>query len=117
MDKDDRQGIVLTARQHPGESLSSYMMQGVLEFLTSENEEAQYMRQKCVFKIVPMLNPDGVIHGNYRASLAGSDLNRRWKAPKKRLHPTIYYVKKLIRDFQKNRTLQLFCDFHGHSRK
>ncbi len=40
-----------------------------------------------------MLNPDGVIYGNYRCSLLGVDLNRRWINPSKILHPTIYYTK------------------------
>ena len=74
------------------------MMRGVLFFLTDpNNEEARKLRQNFVFKVIPMLNPDGVINGNYRCSLAGCDLNRRWKAPSKALHPTIYNTKKLIK--------------------
>jgi hypothetical protein len=69
-------------------------MKGCLDFLTDPNNvEAELLRQNFVFKIVPMLNPDGVINGNYRCSLAGCDLNRRWKAPSKVLHSTIYYTK------------------------
>jgi cytosolic carboxypeptidase protein 2/3 len=45
-----------------------------------------------------MLNPDGVINGNYRCSLAGCDLNRRWKHPSQVLHPTIYATKKMIKE-------------------
>jgi murein tripeptide amidase MpaA len=89
-----RKGVVITARVHPGESVGSWMMKGVLDFLTDPNSvEAELLRQNFVFKIVPMLNPDGVINGNYRCSLAGCDLNRRWKAPSKVLHPTIYHTK------------------------
>jgi murein tripeptide amidase MpaA len=55
------------------------------------------LRDNFIFKIIPMLNPDGVINGNYRCSLAGCDLNRRWKNPNKFLHPTIYHTKKLIK--------------------
>lgn len=89
-----RKGVVITARVHPGESVGSWMMKGVLDFLTDPNNlEAELLRQNFVFKIVPMLNPDGVINGNYRCSLAGCDLNRRWKAPSKVLHPTIYNTK------------------------
>lgn len=112
-----RKGVFLSARVHPGESVGSWMMKGAIDFLTDENdEEAEILRQNYVFKIVPMLNPDGVINGNYRCSLAGCDLNRRWKAPSKFLHSNIYYTKQLIINFAKERELAVFCDFHGHSR-
>ena len=64
-----------------------------------------------------MLNPDGVINGNYRCSLCGSDLNRRYKAPSKILHPVVYSVKRLVKNFSKEREIALFCDLHGHSRR
>jgi hypothetical protein len=44
-----------------------------------------------------MLNIDGVIVGNYRCNLSGSDLNRQWIEPSKKYHPTIYYTKALIK--------------------
>jgi murein tripeptide amidase MpaA len=94
-----RKAIVLTARVHPGETVGSWMMRGLLFFLTDpDNHEAKLLRENFVFKIIPMLNPDGVINGNYRCSLAGCDLNRRWKAPSKILHPTIHLVKKLCKE-------------------
>ena len=52
------------------------MMKGLIEFLVSNIKEAKQLREKYVFKIIPMLNPDGVIYGNYRCGLAGCDLNR-----------------------------------------
>lgn len=54
------------------------------------------LREHFIFKIIPMLNPDGVVNGNYRCNMVGCDLNRRWPNPSKLLHPTIYYTKKLI---------------------
>ena len=51
-------------------------MEGVIDFLMSKEPDAVALRDKYVFKIVPMLNPDGVITGNYRCSLGGYDLNR-----------------------------------------
>jgi murein tripeptide amidase MpaA len=53
-------------------------MHGTLEYLVSEDEGARYLRDNFVFKVIPMLNPDGVIVGNYRCSLSGLDLNRQW---------------------------------------
>jgi hypothetical protein len=93
-----RKAIIITGRVHPGETVGSHMMKGVLEFLTDPiKKEAKLLRENFVFKVIPMLNPDGVINGNYRCSLAGCDLNRRWKNPSKLLHPTIYYTKKLVK--------------------
>jgi len=93
-----RKGVVLTSRVHPGETVASWMMRGALLFLTDpKNLEAKMLRENFVFKVIPMLNPDGVINGNYRCSLAGCDLNRRWKTPNKTLHPTIYHTKRLVK--------------------
>ena len=72
----ERPAIVLRSRVHPGESNASYIMEGIIEFLMSDETEACLLRKKFVFKIIPMLNPDGVIVGNYRCSLGGYDLNR-----------------------------------------
>lgn len=63
-----------------------------------------------------MLNPDGVINGNYRCSLSGADLNRRWKSTSKLLHPEIFESKRLCKNFQRERQILLYCDLHGHSR-
>jgi len=73
---------VFTARVHPGESNSSFVMKGIIDFLTDEeNAEAAALRRNFVFKIIPMVNVDGVVYGNYRCSLSGIDLNRVFKKP------------------------------------
>ncbi|OQR98128.1 amino-acid acetyltransferase [Thraustotheca clavata] len=112
-----RTGVVLTARVHPGETNGSFVLHGIMEFLTGASPEAILLRKCYIFKIIPMLNPDGVIHGNYRCSLAGIDLNRRWSQPSEFYHPTIYAAKKIISIMRQSRRVLLFCDFHGHSRK
>nr|XP_026690269.1 uncharacterized protein LOC104265751 isoform X2 [Ciona intestinalis] len=112
-----KQGIILTARVHPGESQSSWMMKGVLDFLTSDNNTADQLRKKFIFKIVPMLNPDGVIVGNYRTSLAARDLNRNYRHPKQSYFPTIWHTKEMVDQFNKDHPILFYCDLHGHSRK
>jgi len=54
------------------------MIKGAMEFLTEENDIAKKLRENYIFKIIPMLNPDGVIQGNNRCSLSGNDLNRKY---------------------------------------
>ena len=109
----------MTGRVHPGEANSSFMIQGVIDFILQLGcKEAQTLRELFVFKIVPMLNPDGVINGNYRCNILGVDLNRRWTNPSKLLHPTIYFSKQLAKSCsQIDQSILFYCDFHGHSRK
>lgn len=64
--KINKRGVVISARVHPGESVGSWMMKGVIDFLTSDCIEAEALRKLFIFKVIPMLNPDGVINGNYR---------------------------------------------------
>jgi len=111
-----KKGIFISGRVHPGESNASWMMKGVIDYLVSHTPEAKALRDHFVFKIVPILNPDGVINGNYRCSLSGQDLNRRWKAPNKTMHPENFAVKRLIRSFMKEREVVMYTDLHGHSR-
>jgi murein tripeptide amidase MpaA len=103
-----KKGIVITSRVHPGEAQSSWVMQGFIEFILSDDPIAVKLRENYIFKIMPMLNPDGVIYGNYRCSLLGYDLNRRWLDPSKHLDPTIYYTKRLMKVFQEEREIQLY---------
>ncbi|KAJ3028713.1 UNVERIFIED_CONTAM: Cytosolic carboxypeptidase 1 [Siphonaria sp. JEL0065] len=114
----DRIYIFLTARVHPGESNSSYIMHGVIQFLLGDDDTAHCLRQRCVFKIIPMLNPDGVIAGNHRCGLGGTDLNRAWQSPSPSRTPTIYWTKLLWKYLvDKGHRPLVSCDFHGHSKK
>eukprot|EP00948_MAST-09A_sp_MAST-9A-sp1_P003717 g3717.t1 len=112
-----RKGVVVTGRVHPGETNASWMMKGLIDYLTGPSLDAKILRDNFVFKIVPMLNVDGVIVGNYRCSLAGVDLNRNWLDPSRKLHPTIFYTKQMMKRFANDREVILYTDLHGHSRK
>ncbi|KFW70021.1 Cytosolic carboxypeptidase 1, partial [Pygoscelis adeliae] len=114
----NRPYVFLSARVHPGETNASWVMKGTLEYLMSNNPSAQCLRESYIFKIIPMLNPDGVISGNHRCSLSGEDLNRQWQNPNPDLHPTIYHAKGLLQYLAAIKRLPLvYCDYHGHSRK
>jgi cytosolic carboxypeptidase protein 1 len=75
---DQRSYAIVTSRVHPGETNSSWMAKGLVDFLLSSHADARALRRAYVFKVVPMLNPDGVVDGNHRYSLASCDLNREW---------------------------------------
>jgi murein tripeptide amidase MpaA len=73
------------------------------------------LRENFVIKIVPMINIDGVVNGNYRSNFSGNDVNRQWLEPSRRLHPEIYNLKQEILSNKKN--VHFFLDLHAHSRK
>jgi murein tripeptide amidase MpaA len=111
-----RRAIIITGRVHPGETNASFIVEGMLLFLVSDDEVAKYLRNNFVFKIIPMLNPDGVTVGNYRTSLSGLDLNRQWIAPGMKLCPENYATKMMMRKTLESRDILFYCDVHGHSR-
>ena len=109
-----KSGVVLFGRQHPSETVGSWTIKGAIDFLMGESDEANYLRDNFIFKIIPMINVDGVVCGNTRTSLSGCDLNRRWSNPNVLLHPEIFYAKELIIDFCKRNNIECIVDFHGH---
>nr|XP_034300042.1 uncharacterized protein LOC105338947 isoform X32 [Crassostrea gigas] len=109
--------VVVTARVHPGESQASWMMKGLLDYITSSDTLAKELRNRFIFKVVPMLNPDGVIVGNYRCSLAARDLNRNYRHPRKESFPTVWFTKSMMEKILERHDILLYCDLHGHSRK
>ncbi|TNN00524.1 hypothetical protein fugu_011770 [Takifugu bimaculatus] len=112
-----KRAVVVTARVHPGETNGSWMMEGFLEFLLGESDDARLLRDTFVFKVVPMLNPDGVIVGNYRCSLAGRDLNRNYKTRLRDSFPTVWHTRNMVERLVNETDVVLYCDFHGHNRK
>ncbi|XP_071120375.1 uncharacterized protein [Mytilus edulis] len=112
-----KKAVVITSRVHPGECNASWMMKGFLDYLTGNSADAKLLRDTFIFKIVPMLNPDGVIVGNYRCSLAGRDLNRNYKTVLKDAYPSVWHTKNMIRRLLQEREIIVYCDLHGHSRK
>ncbi|XP_032686214.1 cytosolic carboxypeptidase 1-like isoform X3 [Odontomachus brunneus] len=114
-----RKVIFLTSRVHPGESNASWVMHGTLKALLSDSQYACSLRDDYVFKIVPMLNIEGVVNGCNRYGLTNEDLNRRWSNPNQVYHPVIYHTKGLMEYCAKvlQRPPHVFVDYHGHSRR
>lgn len=111
-----RPAVIISARQHPGECQSSWMLHGLLEWLTDpEEEQARELRKRYSFHIVPMLNPDGVCLGNNRCCTSGVDPNRQWHDPMSARALEVNSLKAHIEDLPLGCWMAL--DLHGHSTK
>ncbi|KAG6448720.1 hypothetical protein O3G_MSEX005682 [Manduca sexta] len=117
MEQKKKKAVIITARVHPGETPSSWMMKGFMDYLTGDSNQARELREKFIFKLVPMLNPDGVIVGNNRCSLTGKDLNRQYRTVIRETYPPVWHTKVMIRRLQEECGVAMYVDLHAHSRK
>eukprot|EP01028_Stygiella_incarcerata_P008072 TRINITY_DN34177_c0_g1_i3.p1 TRINITY_DN34177_c0_g1~~TRINITY_DN34177_c0_g1_i3.p1 ORF type:complete len:798 (-),score=195.69 TRINITY_DN34177_c0_g1_i3:2074-4212(-) len=114
----NRKYVFLSARVHPGETPGSFVLDGCLQFILDEiDPRAERARECFVFKCIPMLNPDGVFHGHYRADTLGRNLNRCYIDPSPTLQPSIFAARSVVLQLSKRGTLQFYFDFHAHATK
>jgi murein tripeptide amidase MpaA len=86
--------VWLYARQHPGETMAEWWMEGALERLLDDADPVtRRLREKATLHIVPNMNPDGAFRGHLRTNAAGTNLNREWHAPSLDKSPEVYHVR------------------------
>ena len=108
----------MSARVHPGETPASHVLDGLLDFLLRvDDPRAQALRSLFVFKLVPMVNPDGVHRGHYRSDTLGQNLNRMYDQATLEKQPSVYAIRALIRQLHSTGRLKLYLDTHGHATK
>lgn len=102
--------VWIIARQHPGESMAEWFVEGLLErLLDGADPVSRRIREKAVLYIVPNMNPDGAIRGNLRTNAAGANLNREWRDPSTTRSPEVL----LVRQAMEASGVELFLDIHG----
>jgi murein tripeptide amidase MpaA len=86
--------VWLIARQHPGETMAAWFAEGFLErLLDTSDAVSRLLLERCVFFVVPNMNPDGAVLGNLRTNAAGANLNREWAEPSLERSPEVYWVR------------------------
>ncbi|MDX1391353.1 MAG: M14-type cytosolic carboxypeptidase [Rheinheimera sp.] len=108
--EEGKKNIWITARQHPGETMAEWLIEGLLDRLLDEDDGvARALLDKAVFYIVPNMNPDGSVRGHLRTNAAGMNLNREWQNPSMEKSPEVY----LVRQKMLETGVDLFLDMHG----
>ncbi len=107
---EDKRTIWITARQHPGETMAEWFVEGFLDRLLDEDDGvARDLLNKAVFYVVPNMNPDGSVRGHLRTNAVGSNLNREWLEPSMDKSPEVY----LVREKMLAVGCDMFLDVHG----
>ncbi|MDO4696024.1 MAG: M14-type cytosolic carboxypeptidase [Neisseria sp.] len=102
--------IWVTARQHPGETMAEWFVEGLLaRLLDPQDPTARALLDSATFYIVPNMNPDGSALGNLRTNAAGANLNREWLNPSIETSPEVYFVREKMLETG----VDFFLDVHG----
>ncbi|MCF7521428.1 M14-type cytosolic carboxypeptidase [Neisseria sp. ZJ106] len=102
--------IWLIARQHPGETMAEWFIEGFLgRLLDPQDPTSRALLDRATFYVVPNMNPDGSVLGNLRTNAAGANLNREWENPSLERSPEVYFV----REKMQQTGVDLFLDIHG----
>ncbi|WFL76416.1 M14-type cytosolic carboxypeptidase [Altererythrobacter arenosus] len=107
-----RETVVLLGRQHPPEVTGALALLPFVETILGDSDLARAYRARFRTVVVPMLNPDGVVHGHWRHNVRGIDLNRDWgpfTQPETQLMRDLF--EQIAADPQDK--LRLFIDFHS----
>jgi murein tripeptide amidase MpaA len=102
--------IWVIARQHPGETMAEWFVEGLIErLLDGADPVSRSLRNRCVFYLVPNMNPDGSALGNLRVNAAGANLNREWSTPSAARSPEVLCVRERLHATG----VDQFFDIHG----
>ena len=108
--EEGKKKVWLIARQHPGESMAEWFMEGIVQrFLDEDDVTARSILEQAVVYVVPNMNPDGSIRGHLRCNAIGVNLNREWQNPSMEKSPEVY----LVRERMLQEGVDLFLDIHG----
>ncbi|WNC66807.1 M14-type cytosolic carboxypeptidase [Thalassotalea nanhaiensis] len=108
--EEGKMNIWLTARQHPGETMAEWFMEGFIDRLLDEDDgTARSLFSKAVFYMVPNMNPDGGYRGHLRTNALGVNLNREWQTPSMEKSPEVY----LVTEKMKQVGVDMHLDIHG----
>ena len=100
----------IIARQHPGESMAEWWMEGAIQSLLDvDNAVAKSILSTCTVHFVPNMNPDGSFRGHLRTNAAGRNLNREWADADINYCPEVFLVKKAMAETG----VDFFLDVHG----
>ena len=110
----DKHIIFITARVHPGETPGTLMFNGILKLLIdNDNQMSKILLDNFIFKLIPIINVDGVSNGYFRLNNEGYNLNRCYLGPSPKITPENYAITKLFYFYSSNYKVRYYFDLHA----
>ena len=110
----DKHIIFITARVHPGETPGTLTFNGILKLLVdNDNQMSKILLDNFIFKLIPIINVDGVSNGHFRLNMEGYNLNRCYLGPSPKITPENYAITKLFYFYSSNFKVRYYFDLHA----
>ena len=110
----DKNIIFITARVHPGETPGTLIFNGILKTLINkENPLNNKLLDNFVFKLIPIINVDGVSNGYFRLDQDGFNLNRCYLNPNQKINPENFAITKLFYFYASKFKVRYYFDLHA----
>jgi len=103
--------IIAIARQHSGESPSSFVLEGFMDQYLADNENAEKLREQSALLVLPMTHLDGVEEGRYGKDSPPQDFYNAWEV--ETIRPELHCFLNIIKEMSQKYKPGIFVDFHS----
>jgi len=108
-------GVWIHARTHPGETPSSFQFEGIVNELLKDDDVINYYKKHVVFHLIPFTNPDGVFYGRSRTNFNGVDVEREWNKPMAETCLEVQAMKNRMIQINNQKVISLFLNLHSQA--
>jgi len=101
--------LLLSCRHHARESMASWTLEGIIEAVLDDGEDGEWFRREAELLVVPMIDKDGVEHGDPGKDRKPYDHNRDYLGES--IYPEVAALKRFVPEWSEGR-LCMALDLH-----
>ena len=110
---DNKIRIWIHGRIHPSESPGSYLVDGLLDYLTGDTPEGRSLRQQIDAYVLPFANPDGVANGLSRSNALGVNQEINFGRSDDSTVVEVRAIKRKLAELTEERPFDLMLNSHS----
>jgi hypothetical protein len=101
--------VLLTSRHHSCEMMASYTLEGIMEGILANNDDAKWLRENVEFLVIPFVDKDGVEDGDQGKNRKPHDHARDYTD--KSIYPEVKTLMEFLPGWSEGR-LKVVMDLH-----